>query len=102
MKPDESTLDAIIREWEQSHRPRKKWSRLNEFDGLIRQKIDEGYTQQAVVELLEKLGCYTSHQNLSRYLKRHHASGKKVLPQQGVDRQPKSAFGELKQKMQES
>lgn len=97
--------EVILREWEQAHYPRKKCSRLSEFDKLIRQKIDEGYTQQVVVDLLEALGCKTSHQNLSRYLKKHHSSGKKTA-QVNSDNQlqssQKSTFGELKQKMRDS
>jgi hypothetical protein len=43
---------------------------LGEHDTLIIQKITEGYTQQSIAELLNALGCTTSHQNLSRYLKK--------------------------------
>lgn len=61
---------SIIEAWERTHCPKHSRSRLGDHDVLICQKIDEGYTQQAVAELLSELGCPTTHQNLSRYLKR--------------------------------
>jgi arginine repressor len=97
--------ETIIKAWEETHCPQKKRSRLSEFKILISQKIDEGYTQQSVVDLLVALGCQTTHQNLSRYLKKHDSKGKKAVQFNGDNKaqsSQKSAFSELKQKMRDS
>lgn len=94
--------EAIIREWEKTHRPSKRKSCLNRFDTLIREKIEAGYTQQSVAELLCTLGCSTTHQNLSRYLKKH-------MPNRNITRQEsgtstsssKSGFGTLKEQIRD-
>lgn len=97
---------SIIEAWEQTHRPKRSRSRLSDHDTLIRQKIDEGYTQQAVVDLLSALGCRTTHQNISRYLKcntkelRSH-NKKMVDNSKNVEIvKPTSDFSQFKEKMQ--
>lgn len=96
--------EAIIREWEQTHTPSRSRSRLKDYDAQIRQKIDEGYTQQAVTELLAALGCKTSHQNLSKYLKKHGLSTVKVQKNEPSSSAAslKSGFSQLKQGMRGS
>lgn len=94
--------EAIIREWEKTHRPSKRKSCLTRFDALIREKIEAGYTQQAVAELLCSLGCSTTHQNLSRYLKKHilnHGNSKKESIKPVTE--SKSAFSDLKSKIRD-
>ncbi|MDP3587257.1 MAG: hypothetical protein Q8R58_04325 [Sulfuricurvum sp.] len=96
--------EAIIREWEQTHTPSRSRSRLGNYDAQIRQKINEGYTQQAITELLSALGCKTSHQNLSRYLKKNADSTAKMQKNEtDTSKAPfKSGFSELKQGMRGS
>jgi transposase len=96
--------EAIIREWEQTHTPSRSRSRLGNYDAQIRQKINEGYTQQAVTELLSALGCKTSHQNLSRYLKKNADSTAKIQKNETDTSKAsfKSGFSELKQGMRGS
>jgi hypothetical protein len=97
---------SIIEAWERTHRPKRSRSRLSDYDTLIRQKIEEGYTQQAVVDLLFDLDCPTTHQNLSRYLKRNPKvssdhSKKSVEHSTNVERtRPTSGFSQMKEKMQ--
>jgi len=90
--------EAIIRQWEQTHHPNTHKSRLDRYDILIREKIEAGYTQQAVAELLTALGCSTTHQNLSRYLKKHMQNRNSTRQESGTSTSSsKSGFGTLKE-----
>jgi predicted transcriptional regulator len=101
--------EAIIKAWEQIHRPKSSRSKLRDYDTLISQKIEQGYTQQAIANLLNALGCTTSHQNLSRYLKkrlghsekdvRSTASSSKAKPQEDIHI---SGYARIKKMMQEN
>ena len=106
-----TTIDqaSIIEAWEKTHKPKHSRSRLSDHDGLIRTKIEEGYTQKAIVELLDVLGCITTHQNLSRYLKRTADKGKTHISktatigtQSSESKKPISGFGEMKKNLQGS
>ena len=63
--------DEIIAHWEKSHKTKKHRSRLSDYETIIREKIVSGYTQQSIAELLSRLGCMTTHQSISHYLKSH-------------------------------
>lgn len=94
--------EAIIREWEKTHRPNKRKSALNRFDDLIREKIEAGYTQQSVAELLCSLGCSTTHQNLSSYLKKQMPSHNPKRKESGTSASAsKSSFSDLKNKIRD-
>jgi len=101
--------EAIIKAWEQTHRPKSSRSKLRDYDMLIIQKITEGYTQQAIAELLNALGCTTSHQNLSRYLKKRLGLSKQgsTTPAQSEKNKTSetthtSGFSRIKEMMQDS
>lgn len=94
--------EAIIREWEKTHRPNKRKSALHMFEALILEKIEAGYTQQAVAELLCSLGCTTNHQNLSRYLKKHNANRPAVKQKSSnTTSSSKSSFSELRNQIRD-
>jgi hypothetical protein len=94
--------EAIIREWEKTHRPSAHKSKLDEYDILIREKIEKGYTQQAIAELLCSLGCQTTHQNLSRYLKKHSKKNNtSTKPSIKNDDDAKSGFSTLRQNIRD-
>lgn len=94
--------EAIIREWEKTHRPSKHKSCLTRFDALIRKKIEAGYTQQSVAELLTSLGCSTTHQNLSRYLKKHMPNRNSMRKESSTfTSSSKSEFGTLKEQIRD-
>ncbi len=94
--------EAIISEWEKTHRPSKRKSCLNRFDALIREKIEAGYTQQAVAELLCSLGCSTTHQNLSRYLKKQMPNRNSTRKESSTSTSSsKSGFGTLKEQIRD-
>lgn len=106
-----NTIDqaSIIEAWEKTHKPKRSRSRLSDHDRLIRSKIDVGYTQKAIVELLSALGCITTHQNLSRYLKRTADKGKTHISNTATigtlsseSKKPISGFGEMKKNLQGS
>jgi hypothetical protein len=101
---------SIIKAWEQTHLPKRSRSRLSDYDILIHKKIEEGYTQQAVVDLLSALDCPTTHQNLSRYLKCNPKvssdHSKKTVEHSATNAtkvektKPTSGFSQMKEKMQ--